>query len=331
MAMRKIIYILTVAACVWLMLLYTFQGLRFLLGILLVIPAVCLVFLLIRAPFCSVEMEETAVFVGRGECVRLPVKAVNRGFLPIAGLRVRLSGEVTGRGNIVLRGRLHGMNGRAKRPFGIDFDARHCGQARFRVKGARIFDCLGLFAFPVRRKGRLSVWILPAAVPVRPDEAEFLVNCMRMYRDGEEGDYLVRDYRPGDSPRSVHWKLTARTEELQVRDFQPEGGLNLFLHMSEELPSEEKRDLFLDKAFSILLFMAGLDMGSFEVSWVQAGSLCGSRIESTGDVFSCVRQLLCVERVGKLQPEDLLRRRLQGCHLEADGRLYLGEQCVYEE
>ena len=76
---RKILYILTVVACVWIMLLYTFQGLRFLLGILLVIPAVCLVFLLVRAPFCSVELEESTVFVGRGEYIRLPVKAVNRG------------------------------------------------------------------------------------------------------------------------------------------------------------------------------------------------------------------------------------------------------------
>ncbi len=72
---RKILYILTVVACVWIMLLYTFQGLRFLLGILLVIPAVCLVFLLVRAPFCSVELEESTVFVGRGEYIRLPVKA----------------------------------------------------------------------------------------------------------------------------------------------------------------------------------------------------------------------------------------------------------------
>lgn len=331
MMIRKILYILTVAACVWLMLLYTFQGLRFLLGILLVIPAVCLVFLLVRAPFCSVEMEEETVFAGRGECIRLPVKAVNRGFLPVAGLRVRIAGNVPWSGRRILHGRLQGMSCRVKRSFAIEFEAKHCGQARFRVAGARLSDCLGLLALPVRKKGSVSVWILPAAVPVRPDEAEFLVNCMKMYQDGDDGDYLVREYRPGDSPRSVHWKLTARAEELQVRDFQPEGGLNLFLNMTEELQSEEKRDLFLDKAFSLLLFMAGLDMGGFDVSWVQAGSLCGSRIESAGDVLSCVRQLLCVERVGKLQSEDVLRLRLQGCHLEADGRLFLGEQCVYEE
>lgn len=328
---RKILYILTVVACVWIMLLYTFQGLRFLLGILLVIPAVCLVFLLVRAPFCSVELEESTVFVGRGEYIRLPVKAVNRGLLPVAGVQVKLSEEAPGSGRRNQRSRLRGVGGRVKRPFDLDFEAKHCGQARFRVTGARIFDCLGLFALPVRKKGNLSVWILPIAAPVRPDEAEFLVNCMRMYQDGEDGDYLVRDYRPGDSLRSVHWKLTARAEELQVRDFQPESGLNLFLHMTEELQSEEKRDLFLDKAFSLLLFMVGQDMGGFQVSWVQAGSLCGSRIESTGDVLSCIRQLLCVEKVGKLQSEEALGQRLRGCHLEADGRLYLGEQCAYEE
>ena len=45
---------------------YTFQGLRFLLGILLVIPAVCLVFLLVRAPFCSVELEESRLHTVQG-------------------------------------------------------------------------------------------------------------------------------------------------------------------------------------------------------------------------------------------------------------------------
>lgn len=32
----------------------------------------------------------------------------------------------------------------------------------------------------------------------------------------------VRPYRPGDNPRAIHWKLSARTDEVMTRTFEPE-------------------------------------------------------------------------------------------------------------
>jgi uncharacterized protein (DUF58 family) len=42
-------------------------------------------------------------------------------------------------------------------------------------------------------------------------------------RTGAGEEYLgVRDYRPGDPPRSVHWRSTARAGRLVVREFEEE-------------------------------------------------------------------------------------------------------------
>ena len=41
---------------------------------------------------------------------------------------------------------------------------------------------------------------------------------------GHEGDEIrsVREYRPGDNPRLIHWKISARMGEMYVREIEPE-------------------------------------------------------------------------------------------------------------
>ncbi|MFH1486493.1 MAG: DUF58 domain-containing protein [Chloroflexota bacterium] len=42
----------------------------------------------------------------------------------------------------------------------------------------------------------------------------------------------VRPYSPGDSPRRIHWKATARTQELQVKLFEPATTIDLLLFLN---------------------------------------------------------------------------------------------------
>ena len=42
----------------------------------------------------------------------------------------------------------------------------------------------------------------------------------------------IRDYRPGDPYRSIHWRATARVGEIQVRVEEPSGGLRMGLFLN---------------------------------------------------------------------------------------------------
>jgi uncharacterized protein (DUF58 family) len=70
--------------------------------------------------------------------------------------------------------------------------------------------------------------VLPAVVPLGP--LPFLTTASDPSRDsrsdphrGSGPEYLgIREYRPGDSPRHVHWPSTARTGTVMVRELEEE-------------------------------------------------------------------------------------------------------------
>lgn len=63
----------------------------------------------------------------------------------------------------------------------------------------------------------------------------------QLARSGEDPHHL-RSYRPGDPPRTVAWKASARRDELLVREFElPRGGeLTLDWQHTQDLPYEQR-------------------------------------------------------------------------------------------
>jgi uncharacterized protein (DUF58 family) len=62
----------------------------------------------------------------------------------------------------------------------------------------------------------------------------------------------LRPFRPGDSPRSVHWRTSARTGELMVREYEDFTGQNLVLIFDPSLPRGgwRERELAFEAALS---------------------------------------------------------------------------------
>lgn len=67
-------------------------------------------------------------------------------------------------------------------------------------------------------------------------------------RSGATNEYFaVRDYYPGDPIRHIHWKQTARTRQLKVREFQTTSSLEV-----EVLPNLSKEDYSLQESAVLL-------------------------------------------------------------------------------
>ncbi|MCI8652032.1 MAG: DUF58 domain-containing protein [Oscillospiraceae bacterium] len=96
----------------------------------------------------------------------------------------------------------------------------HCGLLEGKLIHAWAADSLGLFWLPLRRKGTARQWIFPLSQsrdlpPIPQEEAPGL----RPRPGGGPGeDYDPRQYRPGDPLSSIHWKLSAKRDELVTRE-----------------------------------------------------------------------------------------------------------------
>ncbi|WP_028932990.1 DUF58 domain-containing protein [Pseudonocardia spinosispora] len=86
----------------------------------------------------------------------------------------------------------------------------------------RVSDPLGLVEYERELVGRTTLTVLPRVTPLSglPDgfgRGEGDSGSTGLRRGPGEHDALLREYQPGDALRTVHWKSTARRDELMVR------------------------------------------------------------------------------------------------------------------
>lgn len=310
--------------------LYTFQGLRLMIGIWIAVPPVCLVSVLIKLFQCKAGPQAPAVSVTRGQTITFSIRIKNRGLLPVAGVRADMRWHFRGAKDVRQRRWLRGISGRSGRKIEFEFQTAHCGRVEATVAKARMYDCLGLFSVPLHRSGSVSIPVMPVYVPMGENEMERIVGLLNARSSRGDGDLIVREYQPGDSVHSIHWKLMAKSENFQVKDHEADKAVRLYLNMTEEvLADADKRDAFLERACTVMTFFSEISEEGFLVFWRSEGLLQSRKITTAEELHACLAELIDVGCVGVGTDEDALCK--QGFHLEADGRLYIGELCIDED
>ncbi len=97
----------------------------------------------------------------------------------------------------------------------------HCGAYRLQCRHLWVSDYMGLFRLPARlREDRLFLVRPHILLPEQlPDMSRYLCNITRPKPGGGYAEnHELREYRPGDNLRQIHWKLSAKTGELIVRE-----------------------------------------------------------------------------------------------------------------
>ena len=333
-------YLLLLAAGSYFIMLYNFQGLRFLFGCILCIPAVSFLFLIPVKLFCRIRLEGEQEFVERGELPEIQITVENRGFFPVSRILLEMRWKEPGTKERRIRKWVQGMGGHTQEYFIPEMTAMHCGLATLTLVKARVYDYLGIFALPVRltegRKRIAEVCVVPVIAPVPHALEETFAQVWQETGEEKEGDLLLRDCQPGDSLHRIYWKIMAKAGDLQVRDFESSGYVSLYLHFSDSFRTQtEAWDRYLDRAASLLYFFAeecrvGMQMPT-EVVWQQGQEFFRCMIPDGAAVYIW----LCVflregTAEGSVSAEEVPFPE-RGWHLEEDCRLYYGEQCVYEE
>lgn len=117
------------------------------------------------------------------------------------------------------------MRGENRMEYEVSF--RETGNYEFRILRVRIYDFMGLFSLGRKSYAVDHAVVLPKVwdIPVSLGEA-----VRNFYGDAEEYDekrpgqdnsetFAVREYRPGDKLQSIHWKLSAKADDLMVREY----------------------------------------------------------------------------------------------------------------
>lgn len=116
----------------------------------------------------------------------------------------------------------HGMGQTVKE---MDMQYRYSGTVQCVIDKIRIYDWYGITFRTIKTHKEQGILVLPQMEDVRQEE-------MLIQMEQEDGDIVtadihgydyseplgIREYRMGDSPKSIHWKMTGRLGELYVKE-----------------------------------------------------------------------------------------------------------------
>ena len=139
----------------------------------------------------------------------------------------------------------HGITGKRKRlrP-GAPLPTDRSGVLFCTLKQVRVYDYLGLFALPLMGPRKFKVVVEPKPLPI-PNQEEADADSVFSWKPKNGGfseNHELRLYVPGDSLRQIHWKLSAKTGKLIIREpMIPDTGKVLVTVVLKGTPEELER------------------------------------------------------------------------------------------
>ncbi len=161
----------------------------------------------------------------KGGEIPLTVQVRNPTRLPIGPVRCRiaLGNELTGETATVTA--LVQVPARGVGCAKLRIQARYCGYLRAQVVRVQAMDWFGLLPGPAGGGAEGGTVVLPEMFPVRlaltvpPATPEDSLDYAQNRLGSDYAEPLgLRDYRPGDNLRAVHWKLSSKVGRLVVRE-----------------------------------------------------------------------------------------------------------------
>lgn len=182
--------------------------------------------------------------VERGHACRMQLHIVSKRFLPPEAITLTLESQnlFTDRQPTVEKLRFFGVRD-AERIFELDAD--RLGTVRYRIRKARVCDCLGLISIPMKSGGAVTLTVLPKALPPHPDP-ELKKASDRFLKPkplGFSEEHELRPYREGDAVNLIHWKLSQKYDEPIVREPQEMERRNIVLSVDLPEPYEEQQSV----------------------------------------------------------------------------------------
>lgn len=222
---------------------------RFLLCLCIALPLLSLSLSLPGMLRCRLELFAEPAALNRGEQGGWALAVDALAGLPLSRITLRLTEEnlLTGRRE-VLHVRLTGVARRL--PTALSAPTQHCGLLELRADKVRVYDYLGLFALGLSAPPPARMLCRPIPAQCRPVEVPdgqgLRPSSKSAAKRGPGEDYELREYRPGDPMRSVHWKLSSKWDELIVRE-RSDAVTPLPLLTVDYFGTPEKLDRLLDR------------------------------------------------------------------------------------
>ncbi len=178
----------------------------------------------------------------------------------------------------------------------LDCPTEHCGALYMSFSRGRVYDYMGLFFLPKKVPEDTRLLIRPQQLRPKnlPDPDKNIVTYWKPKAGGGFSEnHELRLYRPGDSLRQIHWKLSGKTGKLIYREPMMLVSNRLLLRLVHGGTPQQ-----LDRKLGKLLWL-GLYLQSRDLKFdILADTVAGQKlwqIDSKQALLEVLDSLLCTQ------------------------------------
>ena len=238
--------------------------------------------------------------------LRLEVVVSNPTIFPIANLEIMLEytsavdkgKNITKINSPIMPKESHSMQ--------LNIASMHLGAIHFNIKRCRVFDILRLFKFKLRgseyRQGlkESTVFIFPQYSKLENTVSDYSTFGMESdeYSQDKKGDdpsqiFDIHKYIEGDKPNRIHWKLSAKQDQVMVKDYSLPMTFAITIFINLNTDSAKKYDAIIESAMSVSMLLTER-MLSHSVCWYdkEANELRSYSIKNEQDHIDCTDMLI---------------------------------------
>lgn len=207
--------------------------------------------------------------------------------------------------------------------------SKYCGILSCSIAELRIYDALGLFSFRKKSESSYFIAVLPSVYPLMSINStiiqDVLNNVPSIIMKGNDPSEIIeiRDYRDGDKHARIHWKLSAKYNQLMVKDFGDPISYDVLMMFDLNGTSNEQLSGLLDVVYSISDFLLKYQI-AYEIEWYDSihERLAHTSIAQKNDMGLAFETILLNSRFQK-QPWVLKNRDNGDGHNSYSVILYL--------
>ena len=233
------------------------------------------------------------------------LSAENRGILSVSSAKIKISLWDVSSQRVFTDTLTFSAAPKGQTPITAELSSSYCGKFLIQIDSIQIFSFCSLLNKKLRPKLSAKALFYPdfSILPVTVSEAT------RFFAAENDGfDEIisgtphvpmnqVREFQPGDRVRQIHWKLSARTDSLLVRDAGRPEGFPVLLFL--ELTQPDKKNpaawysSFLEYAASLSFSLLEAKCSHF-IIWYHSGeqSVVRCPIRGEEDLYTCIYYLL---------------------------------------
>ncbi len=178
----------------------------------------------------------------------------------------------------------------------VPLSTEHTAVIRGRLISFCMYDFLGLFLLPLPRVSRKQCTeTVVCPIPRKPDKILRTwdqVQSVPVPTQRFSEQYEIRQYRPGDTMRAVHWKLSAKTDDLLVREAMDAADRSVMITLERDPHPDIADSIYDTLAWYLQTLLSHSTIRCVTVVWLTAkGDLRTETVRVPHDAVGLYRRL----------------------------------------